>query len=57
MVKGMPRINSQVQTPDGPGKVLKNEILARRVIVRLDDESINTYSKEELKVKQQNPNP
>jgi hypothetical protein len=57
MVKGMPRVNSQVQTPDGPGKVLKNEILARRVIVRLDDESINTYSKEELKVKQQNPNP
>jgi hypothetical protein len=41
-----------VQTPDGPGKVLKNEILAQRVMVRLDDESINTYPKEELKVKQ-----
>ena len=52
MVKGMPRVNSQVQTPDGPGKVLKNEILAQRVMVRLDDESINTYPKEELKVKQ-----
>ena len=57
MVKGMPRVNSQVQTPDGPGKVLKNEILAQRVMVRLDDESINTYPKEELKVKQQNPKP
>jgi cell fate regulator YaaT (PSP1 superfamily) len=52
MVKGLPRINSQVQTPDGSGKVLKNEILAQKVIVRLDDESIMTYSKEELKVKQ-----
>ena len=52
MVKGKPRLNSQVQTPDGPGKVLKNEILAQRVMVRLDDESINTYPKEELKVKQ-----
>jgi cell fate regulator YaaT (PSP1 superfamily) len=57
MVKGMPKVNSQVQTPDGPGKVLKNEILAQRVMVRLDDESINTYPKEELKVKQQNTKP
>jgi cell fate regulator YaaT (PSP1 superfamily) len=57
MVKGLPRVNSQVLTPDGPGKVLKNEILAQRVMVRLDDESIMTYPKEELKVKQQNPKP
>ncbi len=57
MVKGLPRVNSQVQTPDGPGKVLKNEILAQRVMVRLDDESIMTYAKEELKVKPQNPKP
>ncbi len=57
MVKGLPRVNSQIQTPDGPGKVLKNEILAQRVMVRLDDESIMTYAKEELKVKQQNPKP
>jgi cell fate regulator YaaT (PSP1 superfamily) len=57
MVKGLPRVNSQVQTPDGHGKVLKNEILAQRVMVRLDDESIMTYAKEELKVKQQNPKP
>jgi cell fate regulator YaaT (PSP1 superfamily) len=57
MVKDLPRVNSQVQTPDGSGKVLKNEILAQRVMVRLDDESIMTYAKEELKVKQQNPKP
>jgi cell fate regulator YaaT (PSP1 superfamily) len=57
MVKDLPRVNSLVQTPDGSGKVLKNEILAQKVIVRLDDESIMTYSKEELKFKQQSPNP
>ena len=57
MVKDLPRVNSLVQTPDGSGKVLKNEILAQKVMVRLDDESIMTYSKEELKVKQQNPKP
>ena len=51
MVKGLPRVNSLVQTPDGSGKVLKNEILAQKVMVRLDDESIMTYSKEELKFK------
>jgi cell fate regulator YaaT (PSP1 superfamily) len=51
MVKGLPRVNSQVQTPNGSGKVLKNEILAQKVMVRLDDESIMTYSKEEIKVK------
>jgi cell fate regulator YaaT (PSP1 superfamily) len=52
MVKDLPRINSLVRTPDGSGKVLKNEILAQKVMVRLDDESIMTYSKEELKFKQ-----
>jgi cell fate regulator YaaT (PSP1 superfamily) len=52
MVKGLPRVNSIVQTPDGSGKVIKNEILAQKVMVRLDDESIMTYSKEELKFKQ-----
>ena len=57
MVKDLPRVNSLVQTPDGSGKVLKNEILAQKVIVRLDDEIIMTYSKEELTVKQQNPKP
>ena len=31
------------------GKVLKNDILAQTIIVRLDDESILTYSMNELK--------
>ena len=49
MTKGLPRTNSNIQTPDGPGKVLKNQTLEQKVIVRLDDESIMTYHKEELK--------
>ena len=49
MTKGLPRKNSNIQTPDGPGKVLKNQILEQKIIVRLDDETIMTYRKEELK--------
>ena len=48
MAKNLPRANSNVHTPDGPGKVLKNEILEQKVVVRLNDESIMTYHKEEL---------
>ena len=47
--KGMPKTGGKVQTPDGPGRVLKNDILAQAVLVRLNDESILTYSLEELK--------
>ena len=53
LIKNLPRINSQIQTPDGPGRVLKNGILEQRVIVRLEDETIMTYGLEELP-KQQN---
>ena len=49
MTKELPKINSNIQTPDGPGKVLKNQILEQKIIVRLDDESVMTYQKEELK--------
>ena len=48
MAKNLPRINSNIHTPGGPGKVLKNEILKQKVVVRLNDESIMTYHKEEL---------
>jgi len=57
MAKGLPRVNSPIETPDGPGKVLKNEILEQKVIVRLDDESIMTYHKDELKITPHNPEP
>ncbi len=51
MVKGLPRVNSHIETPDGPGKVIKNEILEQKIVVRLNDESILTYHKDELKIK------
>ena len=53
LIKNLPRINSQIQTPDGPGRVLKNGILEQRVVVRLEDETIMTYGLDELP-KQQN---
>ena len=54
LLKNLPRINSQVQTPDGSGRVLKNEILEQRVRVLLQDESIETYHLDELS-KPKNP--
>ena len=48
MAKNLPRTNSNVDTPDGPGRVLKNEILEQKVVVRLNDESIMTYHQKEL---------
>jgi len=48
MAKNLPIVNSDIHTPDGPGKVLKNEILEQKVVVRLNDESIMTYHQEEL---------
>ena len=49
MIKGMPKNGGKVLTPEGPGRVLKNDILGQTVLVRLEDESILTYSMEELK--------
>ena len=49
--RGMPKVGSNIETPDGKGKVLKNDILAQTTLVRLDDESMLTYSMEELKQK------
>ena len=49
LAKGLQKVNSYIETPDGPGKVLKNQILEQKIIVRLDDDNIVTYLKEELK--------
>ena len=49
MIKGMPKNGRTVLTPEGPGRVLKNDILGQTVLVRLEDESILTCSMEELK--------
>lgn len=49
LIRGLPKPGSKIETPDGPGKVLKNEILEQNIIVRLDDESVMTYPLDELK--------
>ena len=49
LIKGVPKTGGNIQTPDGPGRVLKNNILKQTIDVRLDDESILTYSMDELK--------
>ena len=53
LIKNLPRVNSHIKTPDGQGRVLKNEILEQRVVVLLEDETIMTYALNELP-KQQN---
>jgi len=49
LIKNLPKVNSHINTPEGPGKVLKNEILEQKVLVRLDDESIMSFHLDELK--------
>lgn len=58
-IKTLPKNNARVETPTGPGKVLKNDILQQKVTVRLDDESIATYHVSELNIlpRQDKPNP
>ncbi len=48
LIKSMPKSNARVETPEGPGKVLKNDILLQKVTIRLDDESIVTYNVSEI---------
>ena len=44
----MPKTGSNIQTPAGIGKVLKNNIIEQTILVRLEDESIVTYTMDEL---------
>ena len=44
----MPTTGSNVQTPAGLGKVLKNNIIEQTILIRLEDESVVTYAMEEL---------
>jgi len=46
--QSMPKLGRNVQTPGGLGKVIQSNILKQTVLVRLEDESILTYSIEEL---------
>ncbi|MFQ5449208.1 MAG: stage 0 sporulation family protein [Nitrospinaceae bacterium] len=49
LIKDLPKVGSRLNTPDGHGKVIKNEILDQKILVRLEDESIMTYHLSELK--------
>ena len=49
LIRDLPKPGSRIDTPEGPGKVIKNEILEQNVVVRLDDESVMTYDLDELK--------
>ena len=46
--QSMPKLGRNIQTPGGLGKVIQSNILKQTVLVRLEDESILTYSIEEL---------
>jgi len=46
--QSMPKLGRNIQTPRGLGKVIQSNILKQSVLVRLEDESILTYSIEEL---------
>ena len=46
--QSMPKLGRNVQTPEGLGKVMQNNIIKQTVLVRLEDESMLTYSIEEL---------
>ncbi len=49
LIKEMPKMGSRVQTPDGHGKVIKQDILKKSLTVRLEDESILYYHLDEIK--------
>ena len=46
--QSMPKLGRNIQTPGGLGKVIQSNILKQTVLVRLEDESMLTYSIEEL---------
>ena len=52
LLQSLPKVGSNIQTPGGSAKVLKNNIIEQTVLVRLEDESILTYSKKELSEQQ-----
>jgi cell fate regulator YaaT (PSP1 superfamily) len=50
IVEQLPGIGAQVSTPCGPGRVIGQEILARRVLVEMEDGSPRYFPPEELRV-------
>ena len=46
--QSMPKLGRNVESPGGLGKVIQNNIIKQTVLVKLEDESMLTYSTEEL---------
>lgn len=49
MIKELPKVGKKIDTPEGPGKVVKNDILRQVVTVRLDDDYTVYYHLDELR--------
>jgi len=49
MIKELPKIGKTIDTPEGPGRVVKNDILKQVITVRLDDDYMMYYHLDELR--------
>ena len=49
MIQDLPKVGKMIDTPEGPGKVIKNDILKQVVTVRLDDDYTMYYHLDELR--------
>jgi len=49
MIKELPKVGKTITTPDGPGRVIHNDILKQMITVRLDADYIMYYHLNELK--------
>lgn len=49
LIQGLPKPGSRIETPEGFGRVLQNDILQQIITTRLDDESIISFHLDELR--------
>jgi len=49
MIKELPKVGKTIATPDGPGRVINNDILKQMITVRLDADYIMYYHLDELR--------
>ncbi len=49
MIKELPKVGKTIDTPEGPGRVVKNDILKQVITVRLDDDYMMYYHLDELR--------
>ncbi len=49
MIKELPKVGKTISTPDGPGRVINNDILKQMITVRLDADYIMYYHLDELR--------